>query len=169
MYIDILNIVEGNEYAIDKSMEGDNSLFGNRNIKFDSDIRLRGKYVFNQDTLTITATIIVSLIADCDKCLKQTQIEIIVPFNECFSQDNENITYNIVNNRAELDEAIKENILLNIPNRILCVEDCRGICPVCGCDLNITQCNCNRETEDKNPFAILKTIVGGAKNGSTKK
>src|SRR5690554_5539456 len=134
MYIDILNIVEGKEYTIDKSMKGDNNLFANRNIKFDSDIRLKGKYVFSQNTLIITATIMVALVAECDKCLKTTQIELVIPINEYFSQDNEDITYSINNNRAEITEAIKENILLNIPNRILCNEDCRGICPVCGCD-----------------------------------
>lgn len=169
MYIDILNIVEGKEYTIEKTKKGDDKLFVNRSIRFNDDITIIGNYVYYGDTLTVNAEVIISLSADCDRCLKETKRIITIPFNEVFTKDNEDVSYSIDNNKVKLDDAIAENILLSIPDRILCKEDCRGICAVCGSDLNTTGCQCDRETEDKNPFAILKTIVGGAKNGSTKK
>ena len=43
---------------------------------------------------------------------------------------------------VELDEDIRQEVLLNLPPRVLCKEDCQGICPGCGADLNNEQCTC---------------------------
>lgn len=43
---------------------------------------------------------------------------------------------------VELDEDIRQEVLLNLPPRVLCEEDCKGICPGCGADLNSEQCKC---------------------------
>lgn len=43
---------------------------------------------------------------------------------------------------VELDEDVRQEVLLNLPPRVLCKEDCKGICPNCGADLNNEQCKC---------------------------
>ena len=43
---------------------------------------------------------------------------------------------------VELDEDIRQEVLLNLPPRVLCKEDCKGICPGCGADLNNEACKC---------------------------
>ncbi|MBI3616994.1 MAG: DUF177 domain-containing protein [Candidatus Omnitrophica bacterium] len=43
---------------------------------------------------------------------------------------------------VELDEDIRQEVLLNVPLRVLCKEDCKGICPGCGADLNNEECKC---------------------------
>src|SRR3989338_4583689 len=43
---------------------------------------------------------------------------------------------------VELDEDIRQEVLLNLPPRVLCKEDCKGICPHCGVDLNSEPCKC---------------------------
>lgn len=43
---------------------------------------------------------------------------------------------------VELDEDIRQEVLLNLPPRVLCKEDCQGICPGCGMDLNNETCKC---------------------------
>lgn len=43
---------------------------------------------------------------------------------------------------VELDEDIRQEVLLNLPPRVLCKEDCKGICPGCGADLNNETCKC---------------------------
>lgn len=42
----------------------------------------------------------------------------------------------------EVDNDIRENILLNFPMKVLCKEDCKGVCPLCGVNLNNQKCNC---------------------------
>jgi uncharacterized protein len=63
----------------------------------------------------------------------QDQVEpLIFPGNQFFSIDN----------------LIKEAILLNLPLKPLCSEDCKGLCPVCGVNLNISTCKCKKEKLD---------------------
>ena len=45
----------------------------------------------------------------------------------------------------DVDEIVKEQILLAVPTRMLCREDCKGICPECGTDRNTGECNCVTE------------------------
>ena len=40
------------------------------------------------------------------------------------------------------DEEAKNQIILEFPERFLCAEDCKGLCPVCGCNRNIEKCDC---------------------------
>jgi uncharacterized protein len=45
----------------------------------------------------------------------------------------------------DLDEIIREQIYLSLPMKSLCSEDCLGLCPTCGSDLNAGSCQCHRE------------------------
>jgi uncharacterized protein len=44
--------------------------------------------------------------------------------------------------QLSLDQYLFENLIVNIPMRIVCSEDCRGLCPKCGVNLNEESCNC---------------------------
>ena len=58
----------------------------------------------------------------------------------------------------DVDEIVKEQILLAVPTRMLCREDCKGICPECGTDRNTGDCNC--VTNDTDPrWAALKNLI----------
>lgn len=168
MYIDLLNLVEDIEYPINISGEGDNELFDGRNISFDSEMNIKGVYVFNKDNIALDATINVQLKGECDRCRKELRWEISLPLNEMFTMQESEDGFSYSGTRVELDEAIREKIMFYLPNQLLCKNDCKGLCGKCGCDFNKTHCKCHEDIDDKNPFAILKTIVGGKKNGSTK-
>lgn len=46
----------------------------------------------------------------------------------------------------ELDEIVRSEIYLALPMKFLCKEDCKGLCPVCGKNLNRERCNCQKMT-----------------------
>jgi uncharacterized protein len=46
------------------------------------------------------------------------------------------------NERIELDELVLEQLELSLPIRILCQEDCKGLCAQCGTNLNVESCDC---------------------------
>ena len=48
----------------------------------------------------------------------------------------------------DLSDDFRESLLLELPARILCSEDCRGLCPHCGQNLNEGRCNCCSESEE---------------------
>ena len=51
----------------------------------------------------------------------------------------------IMGDEIDLDEVVREQIYFSLPMKSLCREDCRGLCPVCGINLNKEECKCRRE------------------------
>lgn len=47
-----------------------------------------------------------------------------------------------------LDDLVRENLILSLPLKPLCSEDCKGLCPICGVNLNLSTCECKREAID---------------------
>ena len=47
-----------------------------------------------------------------------------------------------------MDELVMTDVTLELPFQLLCREECKGLCPVCGADLNETTCNCNTKKVD---------------------
>jgi uncharacterized protein len=59
-----------------------------------------------------------------------------------------------------IDNLIKETILLNLPMKPLCLEDCKGLCSECGVNLNISTCKCKKEKHDPR-WGKLKDLLKG--------
>lgn len=77
--------------------------------------------------------------------------------SEADTDEDESFTYegHVINFR----DAVEQLIVLAMPNRILCREECKGLCPVCGQDKNASSCNCSEEEEGHSPFADLKNLL----------
>ena len=50
-----------------------------------------------------------------------------------------------------------DNFYLNLPLISVCKPDCKGLCPVCGANRNVTGCGC-LQTDTENPFSVLKDL-----------
>jgi uncharacterized protein len=59
----------------------------------------------------------------------------------------------------QLEDALREQVLLALPLRTLCREDCKGLCPQCGTNLNAGQCSCAEPMQDPR-WDALKDIRG---------
>jgi len=57
----------------------------------------------------------------------------------------------------DIDQLVVEQIFLALPVKILCSDNCRGLCPHCGANRNEESCECDKKT-DKSPFAALEAI-----------
>jgi uncharacterized protein len=97
------------------------------------------------------------IVMPCDRCVEDTRAEIDEDFElyeEPAKPDEEEPPERpLVREReglVELDEAgmLWEQLMLALPVKPLCGVDCRGICPECGRNLNITRCGCEEETGD---------------------
>jgi uncharacterized protein len=56
----------------------------------------------------------------------------------------------------DLDELVREEILLAVPDHVLCSEECKGLCPVCGIDRNVGSCECQSHEVDTRWEALRK-------------
>ena len=88
---------------------------------------------------------------NCDRCLKpvkhtvkiDTQQEVISPdYTEEIDEDSESDSF-MEGYQLKVDDLIYSDIVLNWPMKILCREDCKGICRICGKDLNTGECGCD--------------------------
>ncbi len=74
----------------------------------------------------------------CSRCLNKVRKTI----NQDF-KSNHNV--NDLGDCLDIDEEVREEILLNFPMKALCQSDCKGICAGCGINLNLKKCSCNRK------------------------
>jgi uncharacterized protein len=61
------------------------------------------------------------------------------------------------NDEIDLGQLMREQFYLALPMKPLCAADCKGLCPVCGTNLNRATCDCKRDWEDPR-LAALKTL-----------
>jgi uncharacterized protein len=73
---------------------------------------------------------------------------------------DETDVYPLVGDQLELGEMLREQVILAEPMQPLCRVACRGLCPVCGQDLNERPCACP-EARQASPFAVLKQLRAG--------
>ena len=88
----------------------------------------------------------------CSRCLVEYVEDFNVGQNETFyysaEQADEQDGYEIQDQTVDLEPMLRDAIVLNIPIRPVHAEDCRGLCPVCGTDLNIATCEHGGEAVD---------------------
>ena len=70
------------------------------------------------------------------------------------SDREETESYPVVEQQIELQEVLREQLILSIPMQPLCSEGCQGLCQVCGQNLNVQTCGCE-EVKTESPFAVL--------------
>jgi len=112
-------------------------------------------------TLFIRGAVDVTLSIPCGRCLEE------VPTQICFEIDKkldiedsvlvddemEENDY-LIGFELDVDKLVYAEILVNWPMKVLCKEDCEGICKVCGANLNKGDCGCQRTELDPRMAAI---------------
>ncbi len=115
----------------------------------------------------IEGSVKVSLILICSRCLSEFEFEICETFkDEFFPVEDFNYTEKELS-KSELDmlfyckdeidlsSVYLEKVYLSIPMKPLCKDDCKGICPLCGKNLNEGLCGCDRKSLDPRWAALL--------------
>lgn len=97
----------------------------------------------------------VTLKAECDRCLKEVQLPFVIHYDDEFTFSDNGETAEELDETScicgfdlDVDRLIFEEMLLDFPTKILCTEACKGICKVCGADLNQGECGCDRTELD---------------------
>ncbi len=117
---------------------------------FSTPVTVEGEIANHAGVVTLTMHIAFSLLVTCDRCLKETVQDFSYEsthtvVRELHSEDEEE-GY-IVARAESIDtaEIAISDLLLELPSKLLCREDCKGLCPKCGCDRNETDCDCMSE------------------------
>ena len=98
----------------------------------------------------------ISLFIPCDRCLTYVEHSFDIDysreidFNENSSDRIDNMDeLNFINGTEfDVNQLICDEIIIDFPLQVLCDEDCKGLCKVCGVNLNNTTCDCDRADKD---------------------
>lgn len=99
---------------------------------------------------------------ECRRCLTDVNVDVQEPAQFVFAEDGADdledpdvFVFDPRENGLDLRPAVREQWLLAAPAYVQCREDCRGLCPTCGADLNAGTCSCEPATDSR--WAALKT------------
>lgn len=153
MVVDISKISKlyGEIINVDYSEEINGLDVNGQSINFDGPVIVKGKITNLKELFLFEGTVKGSILAKCDRCTKDVLYSFDIDVNEKFSQDNiedEDELYILKGDVIDLSEAIKNIILLNLPMKYICSEECKGLCPTCGVDWNKTECGCKNNNID---------------------
>ena len=169
MVIDINPILKGdtNEISVDYLLQAEES-FGD--ISFPEAFEVKGKIKDMAGYITLELKADVRYSTNCARCLapvfesKEILFNKTVVTEEVGLQNEDNDDYIVSKDGyIDTDETLIEQILLELPLKHLCKEDCKGLCPKCGKDLNTETCSC--DTSDPDPrFDALRKLLENKKD-----
>ena len=101
--------------------------------------------------------------ATCDRCASDFDRDVHIPIDvvlvtEMANEENEDEwVFPLEGDSADLDDIVRTVFVLNLDSKLLCKEDCAGMCHRCGHNLNDGPCNCQKELDPR--FAALKQLL----------
>ena len=139
------------------------SLSGPANVS--GKVRLAGNEVF------VDGRVDAQVRVECDRCLQPVEMPVNADFaleyisgseyeeSQAVELTEAEMSVSVFDGQAiDVDEIVKEQIVLAVPTRMLCREDCKGICPECGMDRNTGDCGCGKNEIDPR-WAALKKLI----------
>lgn len=132
--------------------------------------QVRGSASRKGEEIRLRGSVTASAEVDCDRCLKALAVPIEAKFdvtyipasvyaeNETAELHEDDLLLSVYEGNAiDVDEIVREQILLALPARAICREECHGLCPVCGIDRNENTCACeDKETDPR--WSALKDL-----------
>ena len=120
----------------------------------------------------VTGEIEATVRAECDRCLKPVEVAVSGGFDQRYiwsggletapsllveadALDVERLAAPVLDTRA----LAREQIELNVPIRVVCAEDCAGLCPICRADRNVAACDCEQAPGDPRWDALRKLKI----------
>jgi len=169
----IFNVAQLMKAPVGTSLVND---FQEDDIQFDEEFKVNGPlngHVRMRRTnqgLLVDGWVELTVELSCNRCLKEFELPMHVNFEEQFyptvdvvsglplAPFDENEIFPIdARHHVDLTEAIRQNLLIELPMVVVCKEDCKGLCPQCGQDLNLGPCECEPEVDAR--LSVLKTLL----------
>jgi uncharacterized protein len=140
------------------------------NVELTGPVKFSGEAQLQALRVHIRGTVTADVLFECTRCLEPVAKHLEVPFESVFVDSayepnakeleatdaalDESL---VEGGEIDLKEVVREQILLAVPIQIFCREDCKGLCPKCGANLNLVNCNCSDDEIDPR-WAALKSL-----------
>ena len=142
-------------------------------VEFKDDAHVVGEITNSAGYMQLKAKAHLAYETECDRCLDPVNGEFVLDFERVVAdegtlteeqiEDNVDEYVIVDNGQLDIDEQLTEALLLDFPRKILCSDDCPGLCPKCGKPRRDGDCGCPTKEIDPR-LAILKTFFDEDKN-----
>ena len=162
MRLDLTGILTGQEKKLPFRFELDVSDLDFYSVdRFTTPVIAEGEVSDHAGAIAVTGEITCGVECTCARCLKGFTRELGFDMSaylaeELQDEDSED-TYLIENSAADMDEIARTALVLNMDQRFFCKEDCKGLCPKCGKDLNDGPCDCREDPDPR--LAVLGQLL----------
>jgi uncharacterized protein len=115
----------------------------------DQDLTLNFTLSDCEGEILLTGLISGTIGFECSRCLEASSVPVNIKICESFPSTSEVI---------DIEAEVRELLILELPEKPLCRQDCKGLCPECGCNRNMKDCGCGKENIDPR-WEKLKKII----------
>ncbi len=165
MKFDLLPILNADGRKLPLNLELDFSECVEQGARFLTPVSATGEFINIGGSIELEANASCLMEYSCDRCCETFKSDFSCSFKEIFKKEDSRVE-DVQNPDAvvlegtaiEIDEVVLANILVNLPTKRLCQEDCKGLCPNCGHNLNQSPCNCDTRPTDPR-FDILDNLL----------
>lgn len=165
MKLNLSQIFDGTIYKLDLdedlNINTSDEAFGiERDIKLEKPVNITGSIYATEDGAYLSAKLTYEYIESCARCLTEfsqkietvLSAKIIEKSNQQTEEDDEDeeaiVYYDSRDSQLDIEEIVVSYILLSLPMKSICDEDCKGLCVKCGENFNLGQCDCDKEDID---------------------
>ena len=151
----------GQAYAFEAAPELEEMEVLSDPVSFEN-VAAKGEFFGTGERVSIRGEVSAAVTSRCAKCLEPVKLEIHAEMDALYARQpdpEDPDIYLFEGSKVDLTDAVRDALLLELPYRFLCSEDCKGLCPQCGVNLNLGTCTCQEGLNVANPFSALKAIV----------
>ena len=125
------------------SYQPDSEILSLPGAELDGLVNVTGTLALHGDDVYVDGTVSCKIVGECARCLNRAEHEFTSNFSVVYAtvrQDEDDYLYS--RGLVDLTPAVNDVLLSDFPLVIYCNENCKGVCPVCGKNLNEGSCNC---------------------------
>ena len=119
-------------------------------------------------TVIVTGNALGSYKTNCSRCVEETTKQVSLPIKVVLKphaaraqvgEEDEDLNLGFYDGQeVDCAEFVEEFLLLGLPYTVLCSNECRGLCPICGANLNYRHCSCAPADDGDERFAMLRKL-----------
>ncbi len=160
MKINIEEAVKNEGDVFTKSFNGELPAidFLGEDYVFPEGINVKANYQFDGEGIAVSGSFSGKAKTVCARCLKEVLFPVNFEFTEYYKKKQEDGIYTYEGEIIDLVRMLEDNVIINLPVKVLCDEDCKGLCSSCGKNLNEGECGCKNEADESNPFYKLSKL-----------
>lgn len=156
LQLDLNRLRREGRARVDVDIPGDAEFWGSTDLEPRSPLEVRLEAQQAGPDVVVRGRVRGRFAAECRRCLDPVAVKVDEELGRLYregedmaGEESEDVLTLPPGSELDLTEPVRETVLLGVPKFVYCREECQGLCPHCGTNLNMSTCECTVEEEDQ--------------------